>query len=266
MNPLIRSLQLDSEFIQLPLSVWEKTDFILKKYLLIIKNYLFGFKIGASHIKILGQNYYYYDKFGIAFLESVMTESRDLLPYVKPEATIIDIGAHVGEFHVFCKKILNAKNLISIEPIRESYLLLQKNITQKPLNFAISTKKMVNMYTPDTTIMSSPLKVKPYRKMEKCRGIYLDNLPEIRRLKNIDLVKIDVEGAEYDVLKTAKKTLQKTKYLFVEASIQRPAFGDLFDTLRVIKTYCPQSEIVNVGKPFTVSRKRPCVDLLIKCT
>lgn len=266
MNPLMRSLQLDWGFIKLPLLVWEKTDFILKKYLLIIKNSLFGFKIGASHIKILGQNYYYYDKFGIAFLGSVLIENRYLTSYIKPKANIVDVGAHVGEFHIFCKKILKADRIISIEPVRESYLLLQKNTSQKSYNFAISTKKIVTMYTPDTTIMSSSLKGKNYQAKEKCSGIYLDNLEEVRKMKHISLFKIDVEGGEYDALRTAKETLQKTEYLFVEISIQRPSTGDMFEILDIVKNFCPNSKIIHVGKPFTISGKPICVDLLIKCS
>lgn len=265
MNPITRSLQLDLEFIQLPLSAWEIVGFLIKKYLLVIKNYIFGFKIGESHIKIFGNNYYYYDKFGIAFLESVIVENSYLASYIKPGATVIDVGAHVGEFNIFCKKILKAARVISIEPIQESYQLLQKNTSDKPLNFAISTKKIVTMYTPDTTIMSSSFKGSVCQGEEKSAGAYLDDIKEIRKIKHIDLLKIDVEGGEYDVLLTAKDTLKKTKYLFVEASIQRPASGDFFDILRMIKKIRPASKIIHVGRPFIISGKPICVDLLIKC-
>jgi len=266
MNLIMRSLQLDAEFVRLPLSKREIIDFLIKKYLLIIKNFLFRYKIGKSHIKIFRHNYYYYDKFGIAFLESVIVENRYLASYIKPNTQVVDVGAHVGEFNIFCKKILKTDKIISIEPIRESYVLLQKNTSQKTFNYAISTKKVVTMYTPDTTIMSSSLKGNIYQAKEKCHGVYLDNLEEIQKLKNIDLLKIDVEGGEYDVLRTAKETLKKTKYLFVEVSIQRLSTGDLFDVLRIIKNSCPKSEIRHIGKPFIISGNPICVDMLIKCS
>ena len=265
MNLLLRSLYLDSQFIRLPLSPLQKVDFIVKKYLNIAKNYVWGLHIGKSHIKVLGQNYYYYDKFGIAFLESVLIENRYLTSYIKPGAVIVDIGAHVGEFHIFCKKILRAAQIISIEPVKESFLLLQKNIGQKPYNYAVSTKKNVIMYTPDTTIMSSSFRGSICQRQEECRGIFLDNLAEIRNLKNIDVVKIDVEGAEYDVLRTTKKTLTKTKYLFIEVSIQRPSSGNLFEILDIIKNYCPASKIIHIGRPFSIAGKPICVDILIRC-
>lgn len=265
MTLLTRSLELDREFIKLPISTSEKIDFILKKYLLIIKNHLLGFKIGSSRIKVFGKNFYFYDKFGIAFLESVLQENQILVKYIKPKATVVDIGAHVGEFHIFARKILNADRVISVEPIRESYSLLQKNASEETYHYAISTKSSVKMYTPDTTIMSSTLKGENYRAVEKSRGIYLDDLALVSKTKQIDLLKIDVEGGEFDVLCTARKTLQKTKYLFVEVSIQRPASGDIFNVLGKIKEFCPGSKLIHVGKPFLVSGKPMCVDLLFRC-
>lgn len=119
------------------------------------------------------------------------------------------------------------------------------------------------MYTPDTTIMSSPFKSEICREEEVCRGMFLDTLPQIRKLRKIDVLKIDVEGAEYDALYTARNTLKKTKYLFIETSIQRPSSGSLFDILRLVRNFCPKAEILHVGKPFIVSGKPMCVDLLI---
>ncbi len=265
MQLLIRSLYLDIQFVSFPLPKWEIIIFLIKKYILLLKNIIFGFKPGQSYIKIFGHNYYYYDKFGIAFLQSVMIEGQCLTSYIKPNSIIVDVGAHVGEFNLFSKLILKALQVISIEPIKQSYLLLRKNAAGKTYNFAVSTEKNVIMYTHDTTIMSSSLKNGRAERTEKCQGIYLDNLEEVNKLKKIDLLKIDVEGAEYNVLITSQKTLKKTRYLFIEASINRPSYGDIHDILHLVKKSCPLAKLIYIGKPFIVFGKPFCVDLLIKC-
>ncbi|EKD94499.1 MAG: methyltransferase FkbM family [uncultured bacterium] len=264
MNLLLRSLYLDLKFFKLPISIFEKIIFIIKKYLIIVKNSLVNYKIGKSSITVFDHKYFYYDKYGIAFLQSVFTENIYLTKYIKPESIVIDIGAHVGEFNIFCKNILKTSRVLSIEPLSESYRLLIKNIDSKAFNYAISTHKTPTLYTPDTTIMSSVLKGDS-KKEEVCTGIGLDDIKEVKTLKKVNLLKIDTEGAEYNILLTAKKTLLKTEFLFIEASIQRLSTGDLFDIFRVIRKYCPKSSVIHVGNPFVLQNKTVCVDILFKC-
>ena len=52
-------------------------------------------------------------------------------------------------------------------------------------------------------------------------------IAEIKQLPAIDLLKIDTEGAELEVLRYGTQTLRKSKFLFIEASVDRPCSGDL---------------------------------------
>ena len=69
-------------------------------------------------------------------------------------------------------------------------------------------------------------------------------------INEIDILKLDVQGAELDVLKGANQTLKKTKMLIVEQSVESPYIGGSkyyevdsflresgFDLLDIIITY-----------------------------
>ena len=50
------------------------------------------------------------------------------------------------------------------------------------------------------------------------KGVPLDTISKVPK---IDLLKIDVEGSEYQILIGARKTLKKTRYVILEVSIEK---------------------------------------------
>ena len=48
------------------------------------------------------------------------------------------------------------------------------------------------------------------------RTIKLDDIIKVKKLKNIDLIKIDTEGHEYKVLQSLKKNIKKVKIILIE--------------------------------------------------
>ena len=54
------------------------------------------------------------------------------------------------------------------------------------------------------------------KKFEYIKTEKLDLFTKKRKLKKIDLLKIDTEGHELNVIKSGLKTLKKTKYLLIE--------------------------------------------------
>jgi len=133
----------------------------------------------------------------------------------------IDIGAHIGKYSIFLSEYFN--KIIAIEPDRNNFNLLSKNakinkLENKilPLNVAILDKeKLVWFFEYEDSVKSSIKKNKieiPTNKY-KVMSISLDELVERLgiNVEKIKLIKIDVEGAEFEIIKGAIKTLKNSK-------------------------------------------------------
>ena len=148
---------------------------------------------------------------------------------------VLDIGAHKGEFLNHIKKIKSIRKVYSLEPQKNIFNELLKEIDNKKFfayNIAISNnngkqKMQINDFSMTSTLSKLNEKSKYYKiknliignkkkKFEFIKTEKLDFFTKKRKLKNIDLLKIDTEGHELNVVKSGLKTLKKTKYLLVE--------------------------------------------------
>ena len=148
---------------------------------------------------------------------------------------VLDIGAHKGEFLNHIKKIKSIRKVYSLEPQKMIFNELLKEIDNKKFfayNIAISNnngkqKMQINDFSMTSTLSKLNEKSKYYKiknliignkkkKFEFIKTEKLDFFTKKRKLKNIDLLKIDTEGHELNVVKSGLKTLKKTKYLLVE--------------------------------------------------
>ena len=148
---------------------------------------------------------------------------------------VLDIGAHKGEFLNHIKKIKSIRKVYSLEPQKKIFNELLKEIDNKKFfayNIAISNnngkqKMQINDFSMTSTLSKLNEKSKYYKiknliignkkkKFEFIKTEKLDFFTKKRKLKNIDLLKIDTEGHELNVVKSGFKTLKKTKYLLVE--------------------------------------------------
>ena len=148
---------------------------------------------------------------------------------------VLDIGAHKGEFLNHIKKIKSIRKVYSLEPQKKIFNELLKEIDNKKFfayNIAISNKNgkqkmQINDFSMTSTLSKLNEKSKYYKiknliignkkkKFEFIKTEKLDFFTKKRKLKNIDLLKIDTEGHELNVVKSGLKTLKKTKYLLVE--------------------------------------------------
>ena len=148
---------------------------------------------------------------------------------------VLDIGAHKGEFLNHIKKIKSIRKVYSLEPQKKIFNELLKEIDNKKFfayNVAISNnngkqKMQINDFSMTSTLSKLNEKSKYYKiknliignkkkKFEFIKTEKLDFFTKKRKLKNIDLLKIDTEGHELNVVKSGLKTLKNTKYILVE--------------------------------------------------
>lgn len=250
MNLIIKSLQLDIEFLNLKLALIQKLEFIIKKYLTLLEISLFGIN-NNSCIKIFGSKYYYDDKFGLGLLQATFVDNYYLKNFITDRSVVIDIGANIGQFNIFCKQYLKSKTVYSFEPVGSTYQLLKKNCKENVFNAAVSKRKIITFYLSELSVWASS--IKPEAKNLKkvvVKGVELDSIATINRLPFIDLLKIDVEGAEKDVILASKKAIKKSRYILIELSLSRDSAVNGLDIIDILKKISPSIKLVRIGKIY----------------
>jgi FkbM family methyltransferase len=136
------------------------------------------------------------------------------------QSGIIDIGANIGNHSLFFSEFLEYDTIHSFEPHPHNFELLKKNMDGKRAKLyqtALSEKKgeMV-LYNSDSSnnggfsLHQQPTSFIVYDKIDVTT---LDSY----KLKNISMIKIDVEGHEEEMLKGAVNTIKKNHpIIFIE--------------------------------------------------
>ena len=156
--------------------------------------------------------------------------------------TVLDIGAHHGIFTINIAD-MGAK-VHSFEPNPMSLEIIKKNISinsfiTDPIinNYAVTSNKNQSVDF-DLGVRSTAGSIKTFKhdqlqsgKKIKVKTINIDNYILNNRLNHIKFLKMDCEGAEYDIFKSSEE-IYNIKYLIVEAhetSKNKP--GDLIRDL-----------------------------------
>jgi FkbM family methyltransferase len=140
---------------------------------------------------------------------------------------VMDIGANIGVFTAYCA--LNGCGVAAYEPHPVAYDMLEDTLrrlgiskTTAPLNFAIWTSRTQlpfisnSGYEPNSTWVWSNGTVMHTTGAEKLTASTI-TLADAVGSTEWDCVKMDIEGAEFDVLLDASdETLSRIKYLTLE--------------------------------------------------
>jgi len=139
-----------------------------------------------------------------------------------PEPFIIDVGAHIGTFSLWAYHQNPKIRMLMVEANPASYEILVRNIKQTFSEglYEILNKaawRNVDVLTFSTTGDSMGNKVSPDGDIE-VGGITFAEVVKIasKNRNSIDLMKIDIEGAEEAFFETADSELGKVKRLVIE--------------------------------------------------
>lgn len=130
----------------------------------------------------------------------------------KKNPIIIDAGAHIGLFSLYVKHINPSVKIYAIEPQEENITNMQKNFSLNNikgatiLKYALSSKKgKAKLWSSAREFDIATISVTRKRSSEDnyylvktntLEGMVIDN-----RITEIDVLKMDIEGVEYQVLK-----------------------------------------------------------------
>ena len=138
--------------------------------------------------------------------------------YLKPKEgdVFLDVGAHIGKYTLQVAKIVGESgSVIAIEPMTECYKALKKNISLNNfnniilLNIAAWNKSCnLKLFIGDKQGLNS-IKYNMGLGYVEVEAKALDMVLSQINVNRVDWIKIDVEGAEYEVLQGLKNTLKK---------------------------------------------------------
>jgi FkbM family methyltransferase len=124
---------------------------------------------------------------------------------------VVDVGGYIGDFALFAVKCLNARLVVVCEPSPRNWELLKLNVAAnhyedriEMVNKAVASQEyvMMNVDEPDR----QQARVSAYGFSDALRtaipAVTLTQLVTDHQLKEIDLLKIDCEGGEYEILLT----------------------------------------------------------------
>jgi len=170
-----------------------------------------------------------------------MTRSREepeewLMEALSGGMTVIDVGAHQGRYAIqFSRHVGEAGLVVAVEPEPRNLELLSRNLelngihNVRTIRAACWSCRESLEFLRSTTLDLSRVS-KSSRKNERLVGLPLDDLVEELALRRVDQMKIDVEGAELEVLEGGRKMLREFRpRLFVEC---HGTLSQVFDWLQ----------------------------------
>ena len=132
---------------------------------------------------------------------------------------VIDVGAWCGTWSLAMQKF--ATNINCFEPNTVHYECLQKNLQEfkniTTFNHAVGSKNSSIKLSEESATQNT-------RVIDEEGNIPIRTIDSLG-LKNIDMIKIDVEGLEMEVLKGATDTLSSVKYLMIELNNNSKKYG-----------------------------------------
>jgi len=205
----------------------ERGRLALRRYAAIYHN--------ANELHYLGKTFHYDSRLMPALMPSYLAEIRRLDRIVGLEtSSVLDVGANVGQFAATLSWRFPEARVWSFEPNRDIYPLLERNAAQSPnwnvLPWGIAERdEEVNLWAVDGKSAQGSVfrqnataglrAAEPIAQIVSMRCLSDEVIEEIGIPSTVDLVKIDVEGAEDAALKGLVDL--RWRYLAIETSLAR---------------------------------------------
>lgn len=132
---------------------------------------------------------------------------------------IIDCGANIGLSVIYFKNIFPDSEVICFEPDNNNFQLLEKNIADNKLNNVNIHKEAI--WTKNGSISfeskgSEASKINESTEISSSQILCIDFAEVLSNYDEIDLLKMDIEGAEHSVIRHCSTHLHKIKNMFIE--------------------------------------------------
>lgn len=155
--------------------------------------------------------------------------TQDLYYFETPTATpvIIDAGAHIGMATLYFKKLYPAARVTAIEPLPQNLELLEQNLWENRLDDVTVVKAALAAQAGHTTLhfdvskdewfSTASFSPGAWNGQQKTQSVSVTTVTVSQYInETVDLLKLDIEGAEQAVLREAEASLPRVKRMLIE--------------------------------------------------
>jgi len=146
-----------------------------------------------------------------------------IVKILRPGDIFIDVGANIGYYSILASKLIGVDGIVfAVEPIPSTVEVLRFNIKINNLRNVMVIDK-AEYFSHSKLKMSVPFNEFGSASILRKGGVevYVEAIPLddiFHDIPYVRLLKVDVEGSEYEVLKGLDKTLNHTEYVVLELS------------------------------------------------
>ena len=233
-------------------------------------------KTGAA---VLGSELYKQINFSHDSSRDPLFDHQSAIFAGKQVHTIFDIGARYGQISIAYRKWFSNAKVFAFEPLEDSFTRLKKNTSHDPniivSNYAVSDHNgeellFITKFNPTSSILD-PVKTNTFldalittvdTASVKCTTI--DDFAEKEGISEIDILKMDIQGAELKAIEGASGLLKKesikmiyTEVLFMDMYKNQPFFHDISAALAGYGF-----QLYNIYNPWYVKNRLAWADAL----
>jgi FkbM family methyltransferase len=209
---------MNPKFVDELLNVLRHTNKIMNPIITQLGNSMIAMRYHPS------VGHYYFRPFSLDMLVAQEVFDNIYQTNVAPNDLVIDIGAHIGLFSMYCAN--KGAIVLAIEPSPENAkILLDNELFNIYSGTILSYQYAVSNHNHEIDLHIYPNQINNsiYGKGKKIKVKCLD----IKELSECDILKLDVEGAEYDILSAMDKTMIRKELLVEYHKINGWGFKDL---------------------------------------
>lgn len=161
----------------------------------------------------------------------VVNEAFILNPYlgrghltIPPNGVVVDVGANIGDFTLQAARQCPDGRVIAVEPVGEHVRILQDHARMNQIPQVTCIHGALGGGSGTTQIaVDGPQSGRraTATQSEVVRVMTLPALMDEHRLARIDLLKLDCEGAEWDILPAAERVLPRIRQICMEYHCER---------------------------------------------
>jgi len=182
-------------------------------------------KLGVSVVLELRNGCRYFVRSGTMDL-AVVNEAAILNPYLGPgyltlpeDGVVVDVGANIGDFTIQLAKICSRGRVIAVEPIGEYVLMIQIHKLLNSVDNVTCVQAALGDHEGQTEIHLDGSKSSACWGGDKTERVPLTTLSRLMGelgIDRVDLLKLDCEGAEWDILPAAEEVLPRIRQICME--------------------------------------------------